>query len=242
MALKKLYSWPKKLYQFIANLFLLVNIWNSGWVWYHLQKNLISSCLPSWLTCIIMLQKRWNVLLVACCSLLFACCLSTSARCSLLFAHCSILSAHCWILFAHCLLLSACCWLLFARCSRRNSEGFFLVKVKKNVLHIKSHCLQESGKIGTFVYWVTQIFFIFRYNVAFVRETKTFFFGYQYRKYGYQKHLPNLKPWQFFEFQETVSYHAQQITCVCYGLCALKCIEKIRKDPVIFLAPLKIMP
>ena len=181
MTLKKLYSWPKKLYQFIANLFLLVNIWNSGWVWYHLQKNLISSCLPSWLTCI-MLQKRWNVLLVACCSLvfaccslLFACCLSTSAHCSLLFAHCSILSAHCWILFAHCLLLSACCWLLFARCSRRNSEGFFLVKVKKNVLHIKSHCLQESGKIGTFVYWVTQIFFIFRYNVAFARETKTFF-------------------------------------------------------------------
>ena len=26
MALKKLYSWPKKLYQFITNLFLLVNI------------------------------------------------------------------------------------------------------------------------------------------------------------------------------------------------------------------------
>ena len=130
---------PKKLYQFIANLFLSVNIWTSGWVWYHLQKNLISSCLPSWLTCIIMLQKRWNVLLVACrslvfaccllvfacCSLFLACCLSTSACCSLLFAHCSIFSTCCWILFAHCLLLSACCWLLFVRCSRRNSQGFF---------------------------------------------------------------------------------------------------------------------
>ena len=34
------------------------------------------------------------------------------------------------------------------------------------------------------------------------------------------KNISKLRsPDNFFEFQETISYVAQQITCVCYGLC-----------------------
>ena len=40
--------------------------------------------------------------------------------------------------------------------------------IKTNASVLKSHCLHESDKIGTFIYWLTQIFFIFWYNVAFV--------------------------------------------------------------------------
>ena len=48
--IKNLYSWPKKLYQFITNLFSLANIPTLGQVKYHIGKNLTLSCLRSWLT------------------------------------------------------------------------------------------------------------------------------------------------------------------------------------------------
>ena len=47
MALKKLYSWSEKLYQFITNLFFLANIPTPGRVYYHVEKNLTPSCLRS---------------------------------------------------------------------------------------------------------------------------------------------------------------------------------------------------
>ena len=45
MALKNIYSWPKKLYQFIANVFFLVNTLTSGRVLYRVEINLALSCL-----------------------------------------------------------------------------------------------------------------------------------------------------------------------------------------------------
>ena len=48
VALKKLYSLPKKLHHFITNLFFVANIPTPGQVWYHVEKNLVSSCLCSW--------------------------------------------------------------------------------------------------------------------------------------------------------------------------------------------------
>ena len=47
---KKLYSWPKKLYQFMTNLFSLTNIPTHGWVQYHVEKNLTTRCLRNWST------------------------------------------------------------------------------------------------------------------------------------------------------------------------------------------------
>ena len=40
----KLYSWPKKLYQFMTNLFFLANVPTPGRVQYHVKKNLKPSC------------------------------------------------------------------------------------------------------------------------------------------------------------------------------------------------------
>ena len=43
ITLKQLYSWPKKLYQFMTNLFFLANIPTPGQVQHHFEKNFTSS-------------------------------------------------------------------------------------------------------------------------------------------------------------------------------------------------------
>ena len=53
MALKKLYSWLKKVYQFKNNLFFQANISTPGRVQYIVKKNLTPSCLHNWSTGII---------------------------------------------------------------------------------------------------------------------------------------------------------------------------------------------
>ena len=50
VVLKQLYSWPKKLNQFITNLIFLANIQMPGQVQYHIEKNLTTSYLCRWLT------------------------------------------------------------------------------------------------------------------------------------------------------------------------------------------------
>ena len=48
IVLKKLYSWSKKLYQCINNLFFLTNIPTPARVQYQVESNLTYSCLRSW--------------------------------------------------------------------------------------------------------------------------------------------------------------------------------------------------
>ena len=50
----KPYSWPKKLYQSITNLIVLVNIPTPGRVKYHIEKHLTPSYFCSWL------QRDWS--------------------------------------------------------------------------------------------------------------------------------------------------------------------------------------
>ena len=49
MTLKQLYSWPKKPYQFMTNLFFLANIPTPGQVQHQVDKNFTSSYFGSWL-------------------------------------------------------------------------------------------------------------------------------------------------------------------------------------------------
>ena len=50
MTLKQLHSWPKKLYQFMTNLFFLTNIPTPGQVQHQVDKNFTSSYFGSWST------------------------------------------------------------------------------------------------------------------------------------------------------------------------------------------------
>ena len=50
MTLKQLYSWPKKPYQFMTNLFYLANIPTPGQVQHQVDKNFTSSYFGSWST------------------------------------------------------------------------------------------------------------------------------------------------------------------------------------------------
>ena len=81
--------------------------------------------------------------------------------------------------------------------------------------NITNHCLYESSKIRAFVYWLIQIFVIFRYNVVFVREKP-----FPKKKLAAENMSRIWSHYTFLNFRGQFVMVPKR-SCVYYGLCVL---------------------